>query len=494
MKEQVYNPYLPGWEHIPDGEPYVFGDRLYIYGSHDKFGGEEHCMNDYVCWSTPVDDLSQWRYEGVIYKRTDDPTYDGASYLFAPDIQLGLDGRYYMYYAFNRSSVMSVAVCDTPSGQYRYHGVVKKPDGTAIGSNPNDVKQFDPGVFIDDDQRIYLYSGFAPKIPPRLSWFEIGERKFEGAYVFELEPDMLTVKRGPELMIKGFLSGTEPDFKGHEFYEASSMRKINGKYYFVYSSVNSHELCYAVSDRPDGGFVYGGTIISIGDVFLNGRKREDALNYLDNTHGGLVQVNGQWYIFYHRHSNLLKHSRQACAEPIWFEKDGSIKQVEVSSCGLNGGPLIGMGRYPARIACNLMAKNGININRHIHDAFADEISKYPCFSQDGEDREGGEDQYISNFKDGAIAGYKYFDFEGAKKITVKIRGDVQGIITVSTKLLGLPSENNLRLGKAATQIEISPAKDWQEFSAPLNIADGVQVLYFSFAGTGTLEFIEFELE
>ena len=63
MKRQAYNPYLPAWEYIPDGEPRVFGDRLYIFGSHDRFGAEGYCENDYVAWSAPVEDLSDWRYE-----------------------------------------------------------------------------------------------------------------------------------------------------------------------------------------------------------------------------------------------------------------------------------------------------------------------------------------------------------------------------------------------------------------------------------------------
>lgn len=73
MKKTMVNPYLPLWEHIPDGEPHVFGDRLYLFGSHDKFGGRKYCMKDYVCWSVPVDDLSDWRREGVIYRKKQDP-------------------------------------------------------------------------------------------------------------------------------------------------------------------------------------------------------------------------------------------------------------------------------------------------------------------------------------------------------------------------------------------------------------------------------------
>ena len=55
MSKQIFNPYLPNFEYIPDGEPHVFGDRVYVYGSHDKFNGKTFCMNDYITWSAPVD-------------------------------------------------------------------------------------------------------------------------------------------------------------------------------------------------------------------------------------------------------------------------------------------------------------------------------------------------------------------------------------------------------------------------------------------------------
>ena len=95
MKKQAFNPYLPSWEYIPDGEPYVFNGRVYVYGSHDFYNGYVFCMGDYVCWSAPVDDLGNWRYEGVIYKKTQDPENpDGTMCLYAPDVTVGPDGRY----------------------------------------------------------------------------------------------------------------------------------------------------------------------------------------------------------------------------------------------------------------------------------------------------------------------------------------------------------------------------------------------------------------
>jgi len=76
MKNQVFNPFLPLNEYIPDGEPHVFGDRIYLFGSHDRAGGTVYCqMEDYVGYSAPLDDLSDWRCEGVIFKSVQDPLW-----------------------------------------------------------------------------------------------------------------------------------------------------------------------------------------------------------------------------------------------------------------------------------------------------------------------------------------------------------------------------------------------------------------------------------
>ena len=73
MKKQVFNPYLPINEHVPDAEPHIFGDRLYIFGSHDRSSGDTYCELDYIGYSAPVEDLTDWRYEGVIYSASKDP-------------------------------------------------------------------------------------------------------------------------------------------------------------------------------------------------------------------------------------------------------------------------------------------------------------------------------------------------------------------------------------------------------------------------------------
>ena len=61
MKKQALNPFLPSWEYIPDGEPHVFGVRVYLYGAHDHVRGAVECLGAYVCWSAPVGELGQWR-------------------------------------------------------------------------------------------------------------------------------------------------------------------------------------------------------------------------------------------------------------------------------------------------------------------------------------------------------------------------------------------------------------------------------------------------
>ena len=116
-KKQAFTPYLPSWEFVTDGEPHVFDGRVYIYGSHDFYNGDVFCMGDYVCWSADIHDLGNWRYEGVIYKRNEDPgNPDGEGCLYAPDVTKGPDGRYYLYYVVSNLQVVSVAVCDEPAG------------------------------------------------------------------------------------------------------------------------------------------------------------------------------------------------------------------------------------------------------------------------------------------------------------------------------------------------------------------------------------------
>lgn len=479
--EQAFNPYLPGWEYIPDGEPRVFGNRVYVYGSHDRFGGPFFCMNDYVCWSAPVRNLKDWRYEGVIYCKDQDPMNKGGRRcMYAPDVTQGPDGRYYLYYAFDFLGIMAVAVCDTPAGKYRFHGHVKFKDGHIWGTKSGEPFPFDPGVLTDDDGRVWLYSGFAAKVPAVVSG--VHSLTNPGGVVLELEQDMVTIKTGPDLLFP--IKGKPGAFENHAFFEASSIRKVDGQYCFVYSSQHNHELCYAMGASPRGPFTFGGTLVDIGDLFLNGRTDEtQAVNYLGNTHGGIVEVEGQWYVFYHRQTNRHSYSRQACAEPLERRADGGFRQAEVTSCGLNGGPLNGSGRYPARIACNLWSGKGTA--RYDIRFPRLRLAAHPYFTQEGRDDEERDSQYIANMRDGAVAGFKYFDFRGLKFVSADLRGRASGAILVS---------DTPDFGDPAARIELKlSGEGWKELGAPCAIPDGTRALYFKFVGKGRLDFRSFTL-
>ena len=470
MKKQVYNPYLPSWEYVPDGEPHVFGNRVYVYGSHDSFGAPIFCVNDYVCWSAPVNDLSDWKYEGVIYRKKQDPGNPlGIRSLYAPDVTKGPDGRYYLYYAFDFMGEIGVAVCDTPSGEYKFYGKVHHKNGRVWGKKSGEQFPFDPAVLTDDDGRVWLYSGFATKVPFVASrWHDL---KNDGGTVAELEADMVTIKQGPKVI---FPVKDRPGAFPHAFFEASSIRKSNGRYYFVYSSEHNHDLCYAVSDRPDGGFEYKGVLVDLGDLFLDGNTDEEhANNYLGNTHGGLLNIGDDWYIFYHRQTNRSSYARQACAEKLVRDKNGDFLQAEVTSCGLNGGPLPGKGTYEARTACNLWAE-GHKTGRVDGPSPKKRLKDHPYFTQTAPDRDENGDQYIANMKRGATAGFKYFEFDGSES-QITVSGTGSGFFEITN-------------GKDIV------AKAYIGKKTCFKTSQGIYPLYFVYKGEGTASFVSFKIE
>lgn len=432
-KNQIYNPFLPLYEYIPDGEPHVFGDRVYHYGSHDKEGGDTFCMLDYVCYSAPVDDLTDWRYEGVIYQAKQDPRYPAPQYMYAPDVVQGNDGRFYLYYCMGGDygqegyqGPVSVAVCDTPAGQYEYLGVVKNPDGSPM------LKYicFDPAV-LNDDGTIRLYYGTQYDYEERDDFLTndfylqdeiqmFGRSREEilsypdsimGPVMAVLSDDMLTVKEEAKHIIPYRVKGTS--FEAHPFFEGSSMRKVGKKYYFIYSSWQNHELCYATSDQPDRDFVFGGTIVSNGDIGYRGRDTQHKLNMTGTTHGSIIEINGQWYVFYHRLTHKSDYSRQACAEKIRILEDGSIPQAEMTSCGLNDGPLSAEGTYPAVIACNLT-------NGHMpHGSNSVFQISFPNVTHKGQER------FIAEIEDNTLIGYKYFKCRSVKQFGITYRMETE---------------------------------------------------------------------
>lgn len=533
-KNQIYNPFLPLYEYIPDGEPHVFGDRVYHYGSHDKEGGDTFCMLDYVCYSAPVDDLTDWRYEGVIYQAKQDPRYPAPQYMYAPDVVQGNDGRFYLYYCMGGDygqggyqGPVSVAVCDTPAGKYEYLGVVKNPDGSPM------LKYicFDPAV-LNDDGTIRLYYGTQYDYEERNDFLTndfylqdeiemFGRSREEilsypdsimGPVMAVLSDDMLTVKEEAKHIIPYRVKGTS--FEAHPFFEGSSMRKVGKKYYFIYSSWQNHELCYATSDQPDRDFVFGGTIVSNGDIGYRGRDTQHKLNMTGTTHGSIIEINGQWYVFYHRLTHKSDYSRQACAEKIRILEDGSIPQAEMTSCGLNDGPLSAEGTYPAVIACNLT-------NGHMpHGSNSVFQISFPNVTHKGQER------FIAEIEDHTLIGYKYFEcrsvkqfgityrmeteknrviFDGRYRTDIRSQDDENFANTYAEKdtLTDIvkprqSTENTPQFGicidtaenEIGTLLLDEKAEDWKKVTVQIEIPDGVHALYLVYKGQAKVQLIE----
>lgn len=476
------SPYLPGWEYIPDGEPHVFGDRIYIFGSHDKFNGKAFCLNDYVTWSAPINDLANWRYEGVIYRKEQDPGNPKGKYaMWAPDVCRGPDGRYYLYYCLGNQWKIGVAVCDTPAGQYEFLGYVHDKNGVDIGARPDDTRPFDPGILVDDDGRIHLYSG---QCPLDIKMAKRTPKTHKWAYHMELEPDMLTVKGELTPIVPNVETSAGTGFEGHEIFEGSSIRKFHGRYYFIYSSVLMHELCWSVSDRPDGGFRYGGTLISNGDIGLEGpvsmgynsAANPKVKNYIGNNHGSVEKIGDEYFVFYHRQTNRHMFSRQACVAKIQMLPDGSFTQAEMTSCGLSDA-LPGKGIFEARIACQLSSAKGCV--QSVHPMVQNK--KHPAFTQDEPDGMEGK-QYIANLRDGSKAVYKYFNLSDAKIIRVTVRGKCKGSIAVFCD------------GKAVAEIPLQPCRDWKQFAASFKALPGRKALTFRYQGRGYADLLNFTLE
>ena len=247
----------------------------------------------------------------------------------------------------------------------------------------------------------------------------------------------------PVIIAPGCMYSEGTGFEGHAFFEAPSIRKIGDTYYFVYSSEVMHELCYATSKSPREGFKYGGVIVSNGDIGISSYKpAEMNVSNTGNNHGSIVEINGEWYIFYHRQTNGTWFSRQGCAEKIKVLPDGSIPQVEMTSCGLNGGPLEGRGEFPAYLACNIF---NVNEGRHFGNA------KIVQDGRDGDEEIG----YVAGIGDGTTVGFKYLDCKGVSDVRITARGYMHGKVEVRTEW------NGPVLG----EIRIESWNIWHEFKS-----------------------------
>lgn len=435
------NPYMPLWEHIPDGEPYVFEDpdnpgkqRVYVYGSHDDLI-TEYCGRDQVVWSAPVEDLSHWRYDGtilVVDKNRDGEPFDSAGtadVLFAPDVTMTTDStgkKTYWLFPNDQTGYRNglIAKSDRPDGPFEVCNWNK--------DNPNQVDgvlQFDPAVFVDDDGRVYGYWGF------------------ERSYAAEFDPEtMATVKPGTEI-VEDMISGRNQEGV-FSFFEASSIRKIKDKYVFIYSRftkdgefglpISNYTLAYAYSDAPLGPWTYGGTIID-----GRAREKDEQGNVIasatpdGNTHGSICEINGQWYVFYHRQTGTDEYARQAMVAPIDVKvEEGKGGKVEISEGEYNsqGFAINGLDPFEshsAGIACWYTGPkpathewpNNTFYGSYVEASYGGtpDMTKEQALDSKEKYAEPYDLRYntnrVVNNTDGSIVGYKYFNFPAERLAT-----------------------------------------------------------------------------
>ena len=495
----VGNPYMPLWEHIPDGEPYVFEDpdapgkqRVYVYGSHDDLI-TAYCGRDQVVWSAPVDSLNRWRRDGValvVDRNARGEPFDSAGtadVLFAPDVTLvtGADGsRTYYLFPNDQTGYRNglIAKSDRPDGPFEVCNW-NADDPTKVDG----IYGFDPAVFVDDDGRVYGYWGF------------------EHSYAAEIDPaTMCTVKPGTQI-VDGMVSGrNEPGI--FHFFEASSLRKIKDKYVFIYSRFteegefglpsSNYNLAYAYGDSPLGPWTYGGTIID-----GRGRETDEQGNVIasavpdGNTHGSICEINGQWYVFYHRQTGTDEYARQAMVAPIEVKvQEGKGGKVEISEGEYNseGFALNGLNpleRHSAGIACWLTGPKPAKHNWPNNTFYGSYVeSSYGTDSNFDEpyDLKNNTNRIINN-TDGSIVGYKYFNFteaNGKDNIQLLLRLIPEGIDGTITIMADRPWAS--QGGKVIGTIELKA--DMPQTSTELSVAlpalkelTSKHALYFVFA-------------
>ena len=325
MKKGFHNPLLDENVFVPDVEAHVWDDgRIYLYGSYDIRGEKRYCSEEYHVFSSS--DMINFTDHGVSFRFSDIKWAHDCGYkaLYAPDCAYR-NGVYYLYYCIPDGRC-GVAVSELPYGPFEDAGQI---DG---------ISGIDPSVFIDGDGQAYIYWG-----------------QFDNVRSAKLNADMISIDKA---------SITQPlSVAEHDFHEGSSVKRINGKYVFVYTDTHRHKdkrqggmatcLGYAVSDKPQKGFEYRGVIID---------------NYgcdpgTWNDHGSIAEFKGQWYVFYHRSTHGSEFSRHVCAERIEITEDCTIKEVKMTSgefsaaeyikantaCGLYGNVRIG-GEKPGLVS------------------------------------------------------------------------------------------------------------------------------------------------
>ena len=495
----VGNPYMPLWEHIPDGEPYVFEDpdqpgkyRVYVYGSHDDLI-DAYCGRDQVVWSASIDSLNNWRYDGtilVVDKNRDGQPFDSAGtadVLYAPDVTLVTDkdgNKTYYLFPNDQTGFRNglIAKSSRPDGPFEVCNWSKDDPNMVDG-----VLKFDPAVFVDDDGRVYGYWGF------------------ERSYAAEFDPEtMATVKPGTEI-VEDMISGRyqEGDFR---FFEASSIRKIKDKYVFIYSRftkdgefglpTSNYTLAYAYSDHPLGPWTYGGTIID-----GRAREKDEQGNVIasatpdGNTHGSICEIHGRWYVFYHRQTGTNEYARQAMVAPIEVKvEEGPGGKVEISEGEYNseGFELDGLDpleRHSAGIACWYTGPkpathewpNNTFYGSYVAAGYGDSNKFEAPY-----DVRNNNTNFVVNNTDGSIVGYKYFNFDplmGKKNMQLLLTIIPEGIDGTIEVMVDRPwfSQQGELLGKADVKADMTPG-------TPIELAIPLQG-YSGLAGKHAIFFV-----
>ncbi|CDD84300.1 uncharacterized protein BN666_00666 [Bacteroides sp. CAG:462] len=440
------NPYLPLWEHLPDGEPRVFEDpdnpgkfRAYIIGSHD-LRYTEYCGPDIRMWSAPVEDLTDWRDEGPIFTYQVDGQWD---VMFAPDLVeiKKKDGtKEYYLYPHSRGAGREAMVCkgSRPDGPFTPVNLTEDGKQTVSGS----IFGFDPSVFVenitdanDPDYatgfRAYGFWGFQ-----RSSAAQLDQNTMYSARPgTEIIPYFIPAST-PEGEIRDPKGTTYPALykeqnpKDFNFFEASSIRQVGNKYVMIFSGYSGPEyglgntnstLRYAFGDTPLGPWRSGGVLVDSRGVVLNeDGSRLQITNAAHNTHGSLQEINGQWYVFYHRPPRGFGFARQAMVAPVLIEWDEK-PVAEGGKVTIHGyDPYAADSIWQAK-ASNGDTYTGAEVTSEGFQIYGMPPYKYysagyACYLSNGQAMQDSWDIWDNNMpvvmKSGDIVGFKYFGFGG----------------------------------------------------------------------------------
>ena len=476
------NPYLPLWEHVPDGEPRVFEDpdqpgkfRAYIIGSHDVTY-TAYCGPDIRMWSAPVEDLSQWRDEGPIFTWFVNGQWDT---MFAPDLVETVDKatgkKTYWLYPHSRGWRRVPMVCksDRPNGPFTPVNLTE--DGTQCV--PGSLIDFDPSVFIekitdkkdkdfDKGYRAYVFYGFQHSTACELDQNTMFSKR-EGTELIDpfipasSADGRLLDKAGSEY--KALYKGQNPlDFN---FFEASSIRQVGNKYVMVFSGYSGKEyglgntnsaLRYAYGDSPLGPWRSGGVLVDSRGVVLNeDGSKLITTNAAHNTHGSLQEINGQWYVFYHRPPRGFGNARQTMVAPvkITWDKKPVAKGGKVTITGYD--PYTKDNEWVAA-ASDGNTYTGAEVTSEGFQIFGLPPYKYysagyACFMY------GPNSNNWMQVQNGGIIGFKYFGFGGLAQ-------DTKGVKAFAGIKKGDDAKLNLNLtsnGKGAFMIHVKLDDPWK---------------------------------